>query len=246
MLRQIIKHTREGTLVPAISRRIAPPQPKVARWDSATSATEAINYLVGAAETLVKSSGMSAVLLMGNSKDPFYISTLEQLTAAGIVPHELEHGILECESLAGIICCYQDARSINTAARIAKDTPALSALPFEFKIVRGADYEIFLKRSLSNSDLFISPLLSEPIDFFEIYEESLTRFDLKCDIRDYMDLCQIVKMVVTNGIPGPVAEFGSFKGHSGYLLADCWTHLAQISSCTCSILLQRFQLNPWE
>ena len=39
------------------------------------------------------------------------------------------------------------------------------------------------------------------------------------EVRDFMDLCQAVEHVIRRNVPGDVCEFGSFKGHSGYLIA---------------------------
>jgi predicted O-methyltransferase YrrM len=40
-----------------------------------------------------------------------------------------------------------------------------------------------------------------------------------------MDLCQLLQVTFARHIEGDVAEFGSFKGHSGYLIARIMRHM---------------------
>jgi hypothetical protein len=71
----------------------------------------------------------------------------------------------------------------------------------------------------------VSPLPTYPFDPFALYEDSLEHFEKKCDIRDFMDICQVLKNIRDNGVAGDVAEFGSYRGHSGWLLASLMTAL---------------------
>src|SRR6202011_2588231 len=53
---------------------------------------------------------------------------------------------------------------------------------------------------------------------YRLYEASLQRFEQKCGLRDYLDLYQLLASVVERDVPGEIAEFGSYKGHSGWLI----------------------------
>ena len=70
-----------------------------------------------------------------------------------------------------------------------------------------------------NSSDFISPLHSQNVDCFELFEESCALFEPKTGIRDFMDLVQGMNQMLDRNLEGDVAEFGSFKGQSGYLIA---------------------------
>jgi hypothetical protein len=102
-------------------------------------------------------------------------------------------------------------------------------VPFEYVCIPKAEYSALEKYDDFNLFSFVSPLLISEINFNELYEQSLDHFDLrtpyfrytaKCDIRDFMDLIQIITNIVQNDIEGDIAEFGSYKGHSGFLISE--------------------------
>lgn len=127
----------------------------------------------------------------------------------------------DVREVACFVCGYFDSRSITRAARFITDHETISNIRFEYIPVHSLDFETFLKRDLVlYEDIsFVSPLLIYDVDVFHLYEESLQKFQQKCQIRDFMDLSQLIKSVVENNIEGDVAEFGSFEGHSGYLIS---------------------------
>jgi hypothetical protein len=107
---------------------------------------------------------------------------------------------------------FESARQLNTLK-------GYQEIPFEY-VARPADELEAVKEFTSYDSLdFVSPLLLRNPSVFEIYRESLSRFEMKCEVRDFMDLCQAVEHVIRRNVPGDVCEFGSFKGHSGYLIA---------------------------
>ena len=93
-----------------------------------------------------------------------------------------------------------------------------SSIPFEFAVVPKLSNRC-IDRMWENSMDFISPLHSQKVDCFELFEESCARFEPKTGIRDFMDLVQAMNQILDRNIEGDVAEFGSFKGQSGYLMA---------------------------
>ncbi|MBN1380079.1 MAG: class I SAM-dependent methyltransferase [Deltaproteobacteria bacterium] len=96
---------------------------------------------------------------------------------------------------------------------------ALEEIPFEFCVIPREAYPIMLKYDQEEDTSFISPLLMSNIKYFDIYESSLSIFEMKCQIRDFMDLCQILQETFKRQVEGDLAEFGSWKGHSGYLIS---------------------------
>ena len=90
----------------------------------------------------------------------------------------------------------------------------------------------------------MSPLISKVGDIpFRIYEESLTKFRPKTDIRDFFDICQILDSLERRKISGNVAEFGSFYGHSGYLISR---FLEDIGSTRRLFMFDMFESFPEE
>jgi predicted O-methyltransferase YrrM len=102
-------------------------------------------------------------------------------------------------------------------------------VPFEYVCIPKTEYGALEKYDNYNKFSFVSPLLLSEVKFNKIYEDSIEKFELnnayfhytaKCDVRDYMDLNQILSHVYQNKVPGEIAEFGSYKGHSGFLMAE--------------------------
>jgi hypothetical protein len=125
----------------------------------------------------------------------------------------------ECRNAAMVLCAYADARSLTAAARALARHPCLAGVPMEY--VGGLDPErpLFARRDEYRDTFFVSPVLLDQPSPYEIYEESLRKFEQKCGLRDYLDLYQLLRHVVDNRIPGDIAEFGSYRGHSGWLIA---------------------------
>ncbi|MGJ8670786.1 MAG: TylF/MycF/NovP-related O-methyltransferase [Oceanococcus sp.] len=67
---------------------------------------------------------------------------------------------------------------------------------------------------------FVSPMLSKQgMQAFEIFEASLKKFNHKTEIRDFLDLWGLLNSVIERNVAGCITEFGSFWGHSGWLIA---------------------------
>lgn len=124
------------------------------------------------------------------------------------------------DDLGGIVCTYADIRRSHAAAELVLSTPGLERLPFECVVLPETDYKSLQDHDRYGVADFISPLPNYSVDIFSIYEEALNHFTPKCDLRDFMDVCQLLDSLERNRVPGAIAEFGSFEGHSGYLMAD--------------------------
>ncbi len=121
---------------------------------------------------------------------------------------------------ACIIAGFVDPKLLTKLGSQLSKHPFLSEIPFEFAVIPANSYSTLLNHDWQKNESFVSPLLISDINYFDIYESSLSLFERKCQIRDYMDLCQLLQTTFERQVDGDVAEFGSFKGHSGYLMAN--------------------------
>jgi hypothetical protein len=167
------------------------------------------------------------VIVFRASEAP-YIETLEQaVRTAGLDYCPIEVAQAEevnaygakAEDLLVIVSFLFAARDNQRIAELLFRNDALREIPFEYIGDTWKDFAYAKSQDRLHSFDFVSPLLLGPVDYQGLYAESLERFEKKCEIRDYLDLCQTIAYLVRSDIPGDIAEFGSFKGHSGYLLS---------------------------
>ncbi|SRR6266404_497954 len=187
----------------------------VSRWHL-QSEPECIEYLVTRALEVTPEAGH--VLIIGNGESAAGVLK-KRLSQRGVTssihsPDDLPH---ERSDYHCILAASFDAKGVSRIATAVMTSP-LNSIPFEYTLSTD-NYASLRKHDQPyySADYFISPLLISDVDYFELYEESLTRFDLKCDIRDFMDLCQLIQQI--GSVPGDVVEFGSYRGHSGYLIS---------------------------
>lgn len=196
---------------------------KMNRWQI-RSLEDAAVFLAKKARNAFKAAGNPHILTLG-PESTFDRWIHEDLETRGMKPDRLTWMALEVvEALpradyAAVICTETDIRGTTGSARAVMQRPELSRIPFEAVILTKSDYAVLKRHERLRAADFVSPVpLMEP-EFSDIYEASLQLFEKKCDVRDYMDLCQSVHQVTEGAIEGEVAEFGSYHGHSGYLLA---------------------------
>jgi hypothetical protein len=132
-------------------------------------------------------------------------------------------------ALAGVSCialAVTDSKTHLAAARTLTRNSAAARIPLEYVALPHVENAPLLEWDRYQNGDFVSPLLAiSGSSYYDIYRESLTRFEQKTDIRDYLDLSQLLYSITSRGIQGNVAEFGSFKGHSGYLASRTLDHL---------------------
>ena len=151
--------------------------------------------------TKLKANGIQVILV------PFAeLSTLKN--------HEKDSG-----KLMGLFSFYFRNKINYKISDALFSSTVLKDIPFDYLGDTWEDFEFARKQDHQHSFDFVSPLLNDTTDYFALYQHSLTRFEKKCDIRDYMDLCQIIRYINLHEISGDVAEFGSYKGHSGFLIS---------------------------
>lgn len=223
----LLQKLRPRRLHAAVRRRLGLlPAAEQARWYGADSAEQAVQALTEWARAAVAkaASGEAWVLSLGDG-DPLHQSLNQSLRQAGVrfrdagLVQMQRWGEGECKGAIMVLCAYADAHRLTSAARILAQHACLGGVPMEY--VGGLDPEraLFARRDEYRDTFFVSPVLLDQPSPYEIYEESLQRFEQKCGLRDYLDLYQLLRHVVDNRIPGDIAEFGSYRGHSGWLIA---------------------------
>jgi predicted O-methyltransferase YrrM len=129
---------------------------------------------------------------------------------------------LDSQEVAGLACVLvgdSSSRGSTSVARALLASEHLRSVPVEY--VSGLDNE---RRQFHRDDeyrdaFFVSPVLLADPSAYALYEESLRLFEQKCGLRDFLDLYQLIESIGARKIEGAVAEFGSYKGHSGWLIA---------------------------
>ena len=198
--------------------------PRRNRWHIQNS-DDAARFLSKKARNACKACQRPHVLIIG-MPDTMTDVVREDLAGRGMLPvvRSLEtflaDGLPGSERYACVICTYTDIRRTTATARAVLADAGLSHLTFEYVTFPAASYLALERHQTEGALAKVSPLPTYPIDVFELYETSLEHFEKKCDIRDFMDVCQLLKTVRDNRIDGDVAEFGSYRGHSGYLMAS--------------------------
>ena len=193
------------------------------RWQIRTI-DDAISFLCKKARNAFKAVQRPHVLVIGGT-DTITTAIHENLLAHGMTPvvlrmqDFLKGGARDPERFSCVLCTYTDIRRTTAVARAVLADAILNQVTFEYVTFPAEDYRILARHQTETALDKVSPLPTFPLNVFDIYERSLEHFEKKCDIRDFMDACQLLKSIKDNGIEGDVAEFGSYRGHSGYLLA---------------------------
>ncbi len=196
---------------------------KVGRFDMDKKG-DAAKLLVHLAKEHVKNETKKKVLIVGQNNK--YLKRILRLFKSNKIDTEVVgldglNGLSRksCELLGCVTGGFLDSNNLTKLGLELVRHPFLSKIPFEYVLIPHLEYSILKKYDWQDNTSFVSPLLVSDIDYFEIYEKSLTLFEKKCQVRDFMDLCQLLDYVIRNDIIGDVAEFGSYKGHSGYLIS---------------------------
>ena len=192
------------------------------RWNDPQNESEALTFLFKRLQYTAEVGKFSKIALVGENVE--LSGELESLLSG-------EFSVKQCSSVSELIAHLQkegnelaigiasfDAKKIHEIAKELIESEQTSSLPFEFAVVpKLANRSI--DRMWENSSDFISPLHSQNVDCFKLFEESCGVFEPKTGIRDFMDLVQGINQILDRNLSGDVAEFGSFKGQSGYLMA---------------------------
>jgi hypothetical protein len=223
MLNKLAKHLKNRTLIDAVARRIKRfmgfPTVNLNRFNISNK-RDAILLLSNFAINHASKSGKKGVLIIGDDKD-YTVKFIEKILKKGLyietinLNNFLNNAVIDKVNDFGcIVAGVFDSKSLTAIGhKIIKDR-VLNEIPFEYIVIPKDEYQYLDNMS------YISPLLLSEIDFFDIYKNSLQKFVAKCEFRDFLDICQLLKEIINNHIEGDVAEFGSYKGHSGYLISQ--------------------------
>ena len=196
--------------------------PRDFRWNDPQNEQEAEEFLSKRIISSAKNLGVAKIILLGGKKDfrsnlaeilqeSFTISSFESLESM-IADADLD---LSC-TVIGITTLQ--ANEIHRIGENLVREPKTSNVAFEYVVIPKVE-NLAINRMYENSNDFISPLHLQEPNFSNLYEESCKLFEPKTGIRDFMDLIQGVNHVFNTNLQGDLAEFGSFKGQSGYLTA---------------------------
>lgn len=222
----LLRHARTGTLPKRIARCMGIVAPAdQARWHGATSVGQAVTALCARASTALDgTTGEHFVLTLGDG-DSFHRRLDARLQRMGLAYQSLTlENALQLPSpdsghIAIVLCACLDARQQTRAATALAQHPVLGSCPFEHIAGLGPEHDNFHRLDEYAKTDFVSPVLLDDPGPYQIYQQSLDHFEQKCGLRDYLDLYQLLKSVVERDVPGDIAEFGSFRGHSGWLIA---------------------------
>ena len=225
IIQKLRRHLRQGTLGEVVSRRlgILPEYIRV-RWEGADNPAQGARVLAKRARIFVAQASPAAWVLSLGAGEDFHKLLDQRLRHERVAfkSQRLEDlgdwSSVRTEGLVAVLCGYSDSRRMTQAARWLAAHPVLGRVPFEY--VNGLDRErgVFARLDEYSGTFFVSPVLLDQPSPYELYEESLKHFEQKCGLRDFLDLYQLLKAVVSGGVPGDIAEFGSYRGHSGYLI----------------------------
>ncbi len=226
LLARLRKHWRQGTLGEVLAVRLGRlPERVRVHWEGAKSPAEGVRALSQWARIMLARAPADSWVLTLGDHGSFHQQLDAALKRRGLAfrSHTLAEtdsfGPGQARGLMSVVCGYPDSRSMTLAARKLAEHPVFSGVPFEYAAGLDPAQTVFRARDEYSDTFFVSPVLLDDPSPYAIYEESLQRFEQKCGLRDYLDLYQLLRTVVENQVPGDIAEFGSFRGHSGYLIA---------------------------
>lgn len=208
-------------------QRLRTPAPNsgAVRWHGAEDPDEAADVLVGHGRRFARATQSGGVLLVVGERGPFHRAVESKLDRAGLAFRRITTDDVDAltedqvQGVAGILCCYTRSADITRLARLLASRPLLSTVAFEYISGLDPEREFFDKYDEYAQTWFVSPVLLDEPTPYQIYRESLDLFEQKCGLRDYLDLYQLLASVIDRKIGGDVAEFGSYRGHSGWLIA---------------------------
>lgn len=228
ILSRLLHRWRSGTLLDWLRSRLRGRRAVTARvrWFGADNRDEALQALgAWAVEVACGDSTARGVATLGE-QDAFHKALNRRLRRLGVAyqSYDLEALLAlqqdEVDRLGIILVASTQTRRQTQLAQALVRHPLLGGIRCEY--VAGLDPVCgeFKQYDEYADTYFVSPVLLDDPTPYAIYRESLQHFNQKCGLRDYLDLYQMLKHVVEHNIAGDIAEFGSYRGHSGWLIAQ--------------------------
>lgn len=225
-LGKLLRHLRNGTLGERIGLAFGRlPNHIRVRWYGADDAAQAADALARWAQIFLDGASKESWVMSLGAGDAFHQTLDSALSRRKLNTRNLslQQAVAlsaeETRTLKGIVSGQTHANALTEAARVVAKHPRLSAVPFEYAAGLNPEKKQFVRQDEYRDTWFVAPWLLDSPGPYAIYEESLQHFEQKCGLRDYLDLYQMLRYVTENDIPGDIAEFGSYRGHSGWLIA---------------------------
>lgn len=225
-LSKLLRHLQRGTLGERIGKALGrlPAHVRV-RWYGTDDPALAAKALARWAQIFADRAGPQGWILSLGEGSAFHRRLDRELARRGLRFRSLDLGqtlalpAAEAGQLAGIVAGQSDARSLTATVSALAAHPTLSGVAFEYAAGLDAEKVQFARQDEYARTWFVAPCLQDSPGPYAIYQESLRLFEQKCGLRDFLDLYQVLRHVVENRVPGDIAEFGSYRGHSGWLIA---------------------------
>jgi len=216
------------------------------RWEDPQTKSDAFLFLCNRIKSAASKESTSQIVFIGNDREietnvgkmlgenysvSYYQKVIDFLDSSDDLEEKVVIGVASF-----------NAREIHQVASELVGNEATRSLLFEFAVIPRLENRV-ISKMWENSEDFISPLHLEKVGWHTLFEESCSIFEPKTGIRDLMDLVQCLTHVIENDVSGNIAEFGSFKGQSGYLIARC---LEQMKSEKKLFMFDMFESFPVE
>jgi hypothetical protein len=216
------------------------------RWTDPQNKIEAVNFLARRIEFSAEKTKAVKIVLIG--EDITFGLKVEQLINGNFVILKfktvddfIQNSKEEKEDyVVGITSLI--ASEIHFIALELIDHEITNSIPFEYVVIPKLENQI-IDRMWEDSRDFISPIHIQTKVWENIFQQSCEVFDPKTGIRDYMDLVQGLNHINARNLSGDIAEFGSFRGQSGYLTAK---YLKEVKSIKKLFMFDMFESFPVE
>jgi hypothetical protein len=216
------------------------------RWMDPQNKQEAVTFLVKRIIATSEKEKSDTVWLVGN--DQQYAQEIEkQLPNDYSVQKtssvaELKSNIVSNGSFCVVGIAEQTSIKIHQIAAELITSEETHNIPFEYSVIPKLE-NAKIGKMYENSADFISPLHIQKTSCFDLHDMSCEKFEPKTGMRDFMDLAQCINYVNSIPLQGDLAEFGSFKGQSGFLTAS---YLEKIKSDKKLFMFDAFENFPVE
>jgi hypothetical protein len=216
------------------------------RWTDPQNEIEAVNFLAKRIQFSAEKTKAVQIVLIG--EDITFGLKVEQLIKGGFV-------ILKFKTVFDFIQNSKEgqkdyivgitsliANQIHFIAQELIEHEITNSIPFEYVVIPKLENQI-IDRMWEESQDFISPIHIQTKVWEDIFQQSCEVFDPKTGIRDYMDLVQGLNHIKARNLSGDIAEFGSYRGQSGYLTAK---YLEEVKSIKKLFMFDMFESFPIE
>lgn len=216
------------------------------RWMDPQNEQQAVIFLAKRIIATSEKEKSNVVWLVGNDQH-YAQETEKQLPNDYSVQRissvaELKSNIVSNGSFCVVGIAEQTSIKIHQIAVELITSEETHNIPFEYSVIPKIE-NAKIGKMYENSADFISPLHIQKTSCFDLHDMSCEKFEPKTGMRDFMDLAQCINYINSKSLEGDLAEFGSFKGQSGFLTAS---YLEKIKSDKKLFMFDAFEKFPVE